>query len=146
MIIMRQVTKTALSIALIVMTMIFAVGCGKTTQAKSETTERRPGIQFRQRDTEETLTLLAGLVKEGKISQAQADSVASYFEKLAEERQNMPATPGENRTGVPGENRREQGQRPNPLGELVGNGTITQEQADLITEVLFRPTGMQQAD
>lgn len=64
--------------------MALAAGCGKTAQVESGNTAQveqgnpggRPGM-FRQRSPEETKTLLAPLVKDGIITQQQADSVVA---------------------------------------------------------------------
>ncbi len=161
---------------------ILAAGCGQNTTINqsadnppnAENPQGRPGRQFRQQDPEELKGQLAGLVKDGTITQKQADSVVTYWTKQAadrmnrrqagasassDERSNM--SPEERRSQwaanqeqgqgpSPGDNQGQgqrrprganQGQRPNLLSELVKNGTITQEQADKISAVMFRPRG-----
>jgi len=150
---MKKILKITISVALVFLTVTTAVGCGKKSQVEQGNTAQmeqgdpagRPGM-FRQRSPEEIKASLAPLVTGGTITQQQADSVVSFFEKQAEERKNMnPEDPRAQREGNQGQ-RPEPGQRPNPLGELVSSGTITQEQADKIAEVLFNPQGTNQTN
>ena len=154
---MKKGLKITVSVVCVLLTMVLAVGCSKKAPAESGNQDQsgNPGGRsgmLRQRNPEEVKTSLAPLVKDGTITQQQADNVITYLEKQAEERQNI--TPEERRAQWGGDQsqrpnqgqRPDQGQRPNPLSELVESGTITQQQADKIAGVLFQPRNMDRTE
>jgi len=149
---MKKALRIATAIAGLILIMALAVGCGSKTQVNSGDNARpgqgnragRAGM-FNQRSPEETKTLLAPLVQDKTITQQQADTVAAYTYKQASDGRWSDQSPGQGQGPNQGD-RLNQGQRPSPLSELVKNGTITQQQSDKITEVLFAPRGAGQTN
>lgn len=78
---------------------------------------------------------LSELVAKGTITQDQADKVAQAYASSTPD-------PGQGQGQAAGSDQNtEPGQRKGPLDELMADGTLTQSQADAITQAMPRPQG-----
>jgi polyhydroxyalkanoate synthesis regulator phasin len=127
-------SKTTICLLAIGMSIVLFAGCQSnsgTSKTASNTTQnsQKPSADQMKKRIQDSVQ---PLVTAGTITQAQGDKiVTAYTTRPAEDGQNNK-TPDQKQNNQQGNTQNKQ--RNNPLSKLVTDGTITQAQADAVTQ------------